>query len=126
MKTPKAPHQANAAGDCAKQLLAINDSLDILRGKWKIQVIGSLTFGKKRFREMQREIHGITAKMLSKTLRDLEANELVARTVRDTIPVSVEYELTVYGKTLDQVIEELRNWGTKHRKRILNRREEVR
>ncbi len=109
------------ASECAKQLLAINDALDMLKGKWKIRIIGSLTFGKKRFKEMQRDVQGITAKMLSKELKELEVNALVVRTVHNTIPVTVEYELTEYGKTLDSVIEELRNWGTKHRKRIIKR-----
>ena len=109
------------ASECAKQLLAINDALDMLKGKWKIRIIGSLTFGKKRFKEMQRDVQGITVKMLSKELKELEVNALVVRTVHNTIPVTVEYELTEYGKTLDSVIEELRNWGTKHRKRIIKR-----
>ncbi|MDD8018481.1 MAG: helix-turn-helix domain-containing protein [Bacteroidota bacterium] len=107
---------------CAYKLLAINDALDVLRGKWKIQIINTLTFGKRRFKELQREVNGITAKMLSKELRELEMNELVLRTVRDTIPVTVEYELTDYGTTLDKVIDELSDWGMKHRKRIIKKR----
>jgi DNA-binding HxlR family transcriptional regulator len=107
--------------ECRSQLLAINDALDILRGKWKIQIIGTLTFGKGRFKELQRGIPGITAKMLSKELRDLEMNQLVVRTVYNTKPVTVEYELTEYGTTLDKVINELRDWGMKHRKRIIKR-----
>jgi DNA-binding HxlR family transcriptional regulator len=69
---------------------------------------------------MVREIHGITPRMLSKELKDLEVNQLVKRTVYDTSPVTVEYSLTPYGKSLQKVIEELRTWGTQHRKRILN------
>lgn len=97
--------------ECQRQLMAINDALDILRGKWKIQIIGTLRFGKRRFKELQRENAGITARMLSKELRDLEVNQLVRRTVHNTIPVTVEYELTEYGRTLDHVIDELRAWG---------------
>jgi DNA-binding HxlR family transcriptional regulator len=108
-------------GECRLQVLAINDALDILRGKWKIQIIGTLTFGKRRFKELQREIPGITAKMLSQELRDLEINELVLRTVYNTKPVAVEYELTDYGTSLDKVIDELRVWGMKHRKRIIKK-----
>jgi len=68
---------------------------------------------------MQREIPGITPKMLSKELKDLEINELVERKVYDTSPVMVEYELSNYGRTLKPLINELHNWGAKHRKRIL-------
>lgn len=105
--------------ECARNLLPVRDALDILGGKWKLPIIIALTFGNKRFKEMQREINGITAKMLSKELKDLEVNQLVKRTVYDTVPVSVEYSLTPYGKSLHKVIGELRTWGTQHRKRIL-------
>ncbi|MFT3747108.1 MAG: helix-turn-helix domain-containing protein [Agriterribacter sp.] len=105
---------------CASHLRAIHDTLDMLNGKWKIAIIGSLSFGKKRFMELQREVTGIGSKMLSKELRDLEINELVKRTVYDTKPVTVEYELTDYGKTLQSIINEMAKWGTQHRKRIMN------
>src|SRR3954466_12644544 len=102
---------------CATHQRAISDSMDVLQGKWKITIIGALRFGKRRFKELQREIEGITAKMLSKELRDLEMNELVSRTVYDTRPVTVEYELTAYGESLEKVILELATWGMNHRKR---------
>lgn len=107
--------------ECTKQLLPVKDALDILSGKWKLQIILSLTFGKKRFKQIQREIPGLTPKMLSKELKELEINELASRHVYDTSPVSVEYELTTYGKTLRPLIDELHKWGTKHRKRIIAR-----
>ena len=107
--------------ECQRQLMAINDALDIIRGKWKIQIITTLRFGKRRFKELQREISGITARMLSKELRDLEMNQLVIRTVHNTIPVTVEYSLSEYGQTLDKVIDELRVWGLQHRKRIIKK-----
>lgn len=105
---------------CAEHLRAIHDTLDVLNGKWKIAIIGSLRFGKKRFMELQREVEGIGSKMLSKELRELEMNELVKRTVYDTKPVTVEYELTPYGKTLESIIDEMANWGRAHRKRIMH------
>ncbi|MES2515199.1 MAG: helix-turn-helix domain-containing protein [Bacteroidota bacterium] len=111
----------HSATECTKQLLPVKDALDILSGKWKIQIILSLTFGKKRFKQIQREIPGLTPKMLSKELKELEINELASRHVYDTSPVSVEYELTTYGKTLRPLISELHTWGTKHRKRIIAR-----
>lgn len=113
-------HLDNA--ECTKMLLPVKDALDILSGKWKLQIILSLSFGKKRFKQIQREIPGLTPKMLSKELKDLEINELVDRHVYDTVPVSVEYELTPYGKTLKPLIGELHKWGSKHRKRIIRRK----
>jgi DNA-binding HxlR family transcriptional regulator len=106
--------------ECKKNLLPVKDALDILGGKWKLPIIVALSFNNKHFREMIREIQGITPRMLSKELKDLEVNQLVKRTVYDTSPVSVEYSLTPYGKSLQKVIGELRKWGTIHRKRILD------
>ncbi|MCE3228954.1 MAG: transcriptional regulator [Bacteroidetes bacterium] len=107
--------------ECISALLPVKDALDILSGKWKIQIILSLTFGKKRFKQILREIPGLTPKMLSKELKELEMNELVERKVYDTAPVTVEYELTPYGRTLKPLIGELHKWGSKHRKRIIAR-----
>jgi DNA-binding HxlR family transcriptional regulator len=104
---------------CGAHIMAVRDALDILSGKWKLPIIISLIYGDKRFKQMERDITGITAKMLSKELKDLELNELVKRTVYDTMPVTVEYSLTDYGKTLKKVIGELHNWGAKHRERIM-------
>ena len=105
--------------ECTKMILPVKDALDILSGKWKLQIILSLSFGKKRFKQIQREIPGLTPKMLSKELKELEVNGLASRQVYDTLPVSVEYELTAYGKTLKPLIGELHKWGAKHRKRII-------
>ena len=105
--------------ECTKMILPVRDALQILSGKWKLPIIIALSFGNKRFKEMATEIKGITDKMLSKELRDLEQNQLVKRTVYDTVPVKVEYSLTDYGSSLDKVIAELRAWGVQHRKRIM-------
>jgi len=106
---------------CQGMLLPVRDALDFLSGKWKLPIIISLSFGTKRFKEMATEIEGITDKMLSKELRDLEQNQLVKRTVYDSVPVRVEYSLTDYGSSLDKVIMELRSWGVQHRKRIMKK-----
>lgn len=119
MKATAKDHLKNKA--CTAHLLAVSDAMDILSGKWKIQILGVLRFGKRRFKELQREVDGITAKMLSKELRDLEINELVSRTVYDTKPVTVEYEMTKYGETLEKVLLEMSVWGANHRKRMIAR-----
>jgi len=104
---------------CKTYLRSIHDTLDILNGKWKVSIIGALSFGKMRFMELQREIEGIGSKMLSKELRELELNDLVKRTVYDTKPVTVEYEITPYGETLKSLIGEMAKWGASHRKRVM-------
>ncbi len=100
--------------------LAMRDAMDVLRGKWKIQIIGTLIFkGKLRFMDMLREVEGIAAKMLSKELQDLEAHQLVKRTVMNTKPITVEYEITEYAKSLEKVICSIVEWGQNHRKNML-------
>lgn len=107
--------------ECTKAILPVRDALDILSGKWKLPIIISLSFGNKRFSQMAKQIPGITDKMLSKELRELELNQLVKRTVYDSVPVVVEYSMTPYGKTLEKLIAELQKWGIEHRKRILEK-----
>jgi len=99
--------------------MAIRDTMELLSGKWKIQIIGALMQkGTLRFMDLLREVDGIAAKMLSKELQELEINELVKRTVCNTKPITVEYEITTYGKTLEKIIGEIARWGEQHRRRL--------
>jgi len=101
-------------------LLAIKDALDVFSGKWKIPIISALCYKKScGFKELERLVAGITPRMLSKELKDLETNLLITRTVIDTRPVTITYTITPYGETCIKVIEELHNWGSKHREMIL-------
>ncbi len=102
---------------CPEQfVLALNDTLNVLTGKWKLPILGSLIFGIKRFTEIQRNIPRITPRMLSKELKELELNGMVKRVVYDAMPVLVEYELTESGKKLSEVIDSMLMWGLNHRK----------
>ncbi|MDZ4845059.1 MAG: helix-turn-helix domain-containing protein [Chitinophagales bacterium] len=121
-KTTAASLPKHSESECSQFITPIRDTLYILSGKWKLPIIGALMFGKKRFKEMEREIPRITARMLSKELRDLEINQLITRTVYDTKPVTVEYELTPYGRSLETVMMALKDWGVVHRKRILQKK----
>lgn len=106
-----------AAKSCPIQfVLAMQDTLNVISGKWKLQIIGSLLFGKsRRFTEIQRTIPRITPRMLSKELKELELNGIVKRTVHDTIPVLVEYELTESARQLQEVMDSMITWGISHR-----------
>lgn len=103
---------------CTEMLKPVRDSLDVLSGKWKLPIIVALTFGEKRFTEIGKEVQGITDKMLSKELRDLELNGLVMRKIEDSYPVKVTYALTPHSKTLRSVIDSLKNWGIMHKKKL--------
>jgi len=117
------PDERLSHSDCTKSLLPVRDALDALNGKWKLQIIISLMFGNKRFTQIAKEIPNITDKMLSKELRDLEAHQLVNRTVYDSIPVVVEYTLTEHGRSLRDLIDVLRVWGIKHRNQVMGKLE---
>jgi DNA-binding HxlR family transcriptional regulator len=117
----KKQSEARTHSTCTSMILPVRDALDVLSGKWKLPIIISLSFGNKRFKQIAKEIPNITDKMLSKELRDLEMNQLVKRTVYDSVPVTVEYSMTSYGKSLEKVIDELGKWGMQHRKRIIGK-----
>lgn len=107
--------------ECVEYIRPVRDVLDIINGKWKLPILIALSLGNKRFKELERDVEGITPRMLSKELRDLEVNKLVVRTVYDAFPVTVEYSLSDYGKTLDSVIVALREWGKNHRNKLFGK-----
>ncbi|RQO30296.1 transcriptional regulator [Taibaiella sp. KBW10] len=104
--------------ECADTLLPVRDALDVISGKWKLQVIIAIAAGNQRFTEIERSIPGITPKVLNKELKDLEQHYLIKRQVLDTYPVMISYQLTRHAKTLDAVIHMLRDWGKQHRNHI--------
>lgn len=109
--------------DCPDSfVLAINDTVNVINGKWKLPIIASLSFGKKRFSELEKEIPKINPRMLSKELRDLEANGVLKRNVYDTFPVTTEYELTKSGQLFREVMTTMLKWGLQHRKNTISKR----
>jgi DNA-binding HxlR family transcriptional regulator len=103
---------------CQSSLNSIADALFVIGGKWKLRIILALSEGNKRFNEMQRMIDGISAKVLSTELKDLELNGFIERHVYTSSPVVVEYELTDYAETLQTVLQALSEWGAKHKEKI--------
>ncbi|MCX2483076.1 winged helix-turn-helix transcriptional regulator [Pedobacter sp. MR2016-24] len=102
-----------------KEIMAVHDAMDVLNGKWKISIISSICYyNKRRFSDILNDIPGISNKMLSQELKDLEINKLVKRTVLDTQPIAVQYQLSEYGLTLKTIINNLAEWGIEHRKVI--------
>ncbi len=107
--------------ECTNFLLPVRDALDVINGKWKLQIIVSLWAGNSRFREIERSIPQITTKVLAKELKDLEEHLLIKRTVYEDSPVLITYTLLPYAKTLTPVIEALTIWGRNHRKKIIEK-----
>lgn len=108
--------------DNKQKLMAIQDSMDVLNGKWKISIISSICYyNERRFSDILNDVAGISNKMLSKELKELEMNKIVNRTVMDTQPITVQYELTDHGKTLQTIINNLSEWGQSHRNEIFGK-----
>lgn len=90
---------------------ALDVTMELVGGKWKTIVLWYLRKDKKRFSELRKLIPGITEKMLSMQLRQLEKDGFVSRTVHAEVPPRVEYALTTHGKTLLPLLEEIAKWG---------------
>lgn len=103
---------------CKGKLNAVGDALYVIGGKWKLRIIIALHEGHVRFNELQRVLDGISARVLSAELKDLELNGFVKRTVHTGTPVIVEYQPTDYTHTLKDVLESLSAWGEMHREKL--------
>jgi len=102
-------------------MLSIRDALEAVEGRWKLLILFSLSEKPKRFKEIAREVSGITDKTLSKELKNLEANKLIIRTVYDAFPPRVEYSITQHGLSLEKVLDELHFWGLTHREKVIGK-----
>lgn len=103
---------ARAEAQCPTEL-----AMEVVGGKWKLVVLEHLSSGTMRFGQLQRAIPPITARMLTRQLRELEADELVTRLVYAEVPPRVEYSLTDLGRSLGPVLLQLRSWGDAYRLR---------
>lgn len=106
--------------NCQNHLSSVEDAIYVIGGKWKLKIIIALQeHGNIRFNELQRIVAGISARVLSNELKDLELNGFVKRVVHsEQIPVVVEYISTDYSKTLKPVIMALSEWGKSHKNNI--------
>jgi DNA-binding HxlR family transcriptional regulator len=119
MQTGCAKSAKLAEKECTARLSAIEDALYVIGGKWKLKIIIAMrTRGTMRFNELQRTVEGISARVLSNELKDLEMNGFIKRNVYAETPVIIEYELTPYSDTLGKVLNTLVEWGTTHRAKI--------
>jgi DNA-binding HxlR family transcriptional regulator len=103
-----------------EEVQALQDTIYVIGGKWKLPIVNSLCNGNKRFRDIERSIPGITTRMLSRELKEMEANKLVKRTVTPNTPVMVEYTVTSYCRSFGDIILEMIKWGKQHRKKIMS------
>jgi DNA-binding HxlR family transcriptional regulator len=97
------------------ELCRVEDALSILVGKWKpIILLHLLKEGTQRFSELKRSVPGITQKMLTNQLRELEDEDIIHRVVYPQVPPKVEYSISEYGRSLEPILEAMHKWGTNH------------
>ncbi|MEV0408176.1 helix-turn-helix domain-containing protein [Actinoallomurus sp. NPDC050550] len=97
--------------------------LDVLANKWTMLVMGALSGGPIRFGELRRRLDGVTQKMLTQTLRTLERDGLVTRTVYPTIPPKVEYAATELGESVTALMHAIRAWSEDNINAVLDARD---
>jgi DNA-binding HxlR family transcriptional regulator len=93
----------------------VREVLDRVSGKWSVQILVAAAQGPIRFTELERGIEGISRRMLTLTLRNLERDGLVTRTVHPTVPPKVEYELTPVARELHETLQRLTDWAERNR-----------
>jgi DNA-binding HxlR family transcriptional regulator len=96
-------------------------TLRVIGGKWKPVILWHLSTGTKRFSELKRAIPGVTQRMLSQQLRELEADGVVLRKVYAQVPPKTEYSLTEFGRTLGPILRLMCKWGSEHARRLRGR-----
>lgn len=101
-----------------EKVKAIQDTLFVLGGKWKLPIILSIYSGNRRFNDISNSIPKITNRVLSKELKHLEENFLIKRTVIEEYPIRIEYNVTDYAYGLEEVIAPMESWGKKHKLKI--------
>ena len=104
--------------NCKLELGDIAFVLKVLGGKWKLYILTSLYYEKKRFKELERDVIGISPKMLIKELKELEAIGIVNRQTFNTVPITVEYSLTINGLTLKPIIDQMQQWAVKFKQEL--------
>lgn len=95
---------------------SVKTTLDVIGGKWKPLIMYLLSQKTHRFSHLQKGIGGVTQKMLTQQLRELESDGLVERRVYPQVPPKVEYSLTSYGRTLLPIFKSMNEWGEKHKR----------
>lgn len=108
----------------ASEYCDVEVAMEVLGGRWKLAILRKLFTGTMRFGELRRAMPRITQRMLTRQLRELEADGLVRRTVYAEVPPKVEYELTEAGRSLDDIANRLDAWGRWYRETVGTRRPE--
>ena len=114
-RSPQSPSPNHSKTPSPERLTcAVESTLDIIGGRWKVLILRELLLGVRRFNELHRSLHGITQKMLTQQLRELEEDGIIHREVYLQVPPKVEYSLTELGKTLQPILNAMHEWGLQY------------
>ncbi len=105
---------SNSSGDRNQETCPAQETLQLVAGRWKILILRELFEGIQRFNQLQRSLNGITHKVLTQQLRELEADGIVHREVYPEVPPRVEYSLTPKGVSLKPIIMQMHHWKVQH------------
>jgi DNA-binding HxlR family transcriptional regulator len=108
-----------------KYNIPVEAALEVIGGKWKVVILCHLIHGKKRTSELKKLMPGITQKMLTQQLRELEEDNVILREVYNQVPPKVEYSLTEYGWSLKAILDSLCAWGEQHIEKNYPNKEDV-
>lgn len=109
---------AGKRGDDTRTRCAVESVIGVIGGRWKCVVLFHLRGGTLRFGEIRRALPNVTQRMLTLTLRELEEDGLIRRTVYAEVPPRVEYDLTPWGKSLEPILVGMREWGERYKRRL--------
>ena len=96
----------------------VETTLTLISDKWKVLILRDLLDGTKRFGELKKSVGGVSQKVLTAQLRDMEDSGLVSRKVYAEVPPRVEYSLTDLGRSLQPILDAMRNWGTEYKESL--------
>lgn len=116
------PQNKEFTDECHTIMNAVSDTLYVVGGKWKLMIIIAMARGNNRFSELQKQVKGISARVLSSELKELELNGFIVKKVSVGYPVLIEYELLPYSHTLEELVGAMTRWGIQHRAKIKSER----
>ena len=111
--------QQKDASVLCSEVTSIGDTMDVLRAKWNVEILTAILCGQTRFKDIQEAVHGVSEKVLTERLRQMQDDRLIERHECYGYPPRVEYRLTDHGKYLYAIVYQLTEWGQEHRRLML-------
>ena len=111
--------QQKDASVLCREVTSIGDTMDVLRAKWNVEILTAILCGQTRFKDIQEAVHGVSEKLLTERLRQMQDDRLIERHECYGYPPRVEYLLTEHGKHLYAIVYQMTEWGLEHRRQML-------